>query len=78
MKYYNFILLTKRKRKKKELIRDKVKIDKTDMIVIKWERVWNDNREKKRGEGGGVRGRERWYFLQLQTEFLKRAKLLRH
>ena len=37
--------------------------------------------EKRKGRGGGEGGereRERRYFLQLRTKFLKRAKILRY
>ena len=47
MKYYNVILLKKRKRKK-VLTRDKMGIENVEMWVIKWERVWNDDREEKK------------------------------
>ena len=47
MKYYNFFLLTKRKRIKKWLISDKVEIENAQMRVIKWKIVWNDNRKDK-------------------------------
>ena len=57
MKYYNVILLTKRKRKK-GLTRDKMGIKNAKMRVIKWERVWNDDREEKNGERQKERGRE--------------------
>ena len=36
MKYYNFFVLTKRIRKKKRLIKDKVQIENVDMRIIKW------------------------------------------
>ena len=57
MKYYNVILLKKRKRKK-GLTRDKIGIENVEMRVIKWERVWNDDREEKNGQRQKERGRE--------------------
>ena len=57
MKYYNVILLKKRKRKK-GLTRDKMGIENVEMRVIKWERVWNDDREEKNGQRQKERGRE--------------------
>ena len=38
-------------------------IENVEMWVIKWEKFWNDNREKKNGE----REREKWYSLKLQV-----------
>ena len=35
MKYYNFFVLTKKIRKKKRLIKDKVQIENADMRIIK-------------------------------------------
>ena len=49
MKFYNFLLLTKSK-SKKGLIRNKMRIENVDMIIIKWERVWNEDRKEKNGE----------------------------
>ena len=42
------------------------------MKVIKWERIWDDNREKKNMK------REREYLLQLQFELLtsKESKIV--
>ena len=57
MKYYNVILLKKRKIKK-GLTRDKMGIENVEMRVIKWERVWNDDREEKNGQRQKERGRE--------------------
>ena len=36
MKYYNFFVLTKRIKKKKRLIKDKVQIENAYMRIIKW------------------------------------------
>ena len=36
-----------------------MEIENADMRIIKWERVWNDNREEKNWE----REREGWNFL---------------
>ena len=47
MKFYNFLLLTKSK-SKKWLMRNKMGIKNVEMIIIKWERVWNDERERER------------------------------
>ena len=35
MKYYNFFVLTKKIRRKKKLIKDKVQIENADMRIIK-------------------------------------------
>ena len=35
-KYYKFFVLTKRIRKKKRLIKDKVQIENNDLRIIKW------------------------------------------
>ena len=32
------------------MIRNRVGIENVEMWVIKWEKFWNDNREKKNGE----------------------------
>ena len=59
MKYYNFFLLTKRKRiKKKWLISEKVGIENAQMRVIKWKIVWNDNRKNKNWERERERERD--------------------
>ena len=42
--------------KRKKLIRNKVEIENADMRIIKWERVWNDNREEKNWERERERG----------------------
>ena len=47
MKFYNFLLLTKSK-SKKELMRNKMGIEIVEKIIIKWERIWNDVRERER------------------------------
>ena len=47
MKFYNFLLLTKSK-SKKGLMRNKMRIENVEMMIIKWERVWNDERERER------------------------------
>ena len=47
MGFYNFLLLTKSK-SKKGLMRNKMGIENVEMIIIKWERVWNDERERER------------------------------
>ena len=49
MKFYNFLLLTKWKGKKVQM-RDKVGTEIFEMKVVKWEEVWNDDREQKNGE----------------------------
>ena len=36
IKYYNFFVLTKRIRKKKRLIKDKVQTENADMRILKW------------------------------------------
>ena len=45
MKHYNFFLLMK---KKNGLIKDKVGIEDIEIRIIKWEKVWNDERERER------------------------------
>ena len=60
MKHYNFFLLTKRKQN--GLIKAKAGIEDIEMRVIKWERVWNDMRERER-----ERERNGWYLLQMQV-----------
>ena len=49
-------------------------IENVEMWVIKWEKFWNDNREKKNGE----RERQRqMIFTKITSNALRRAKLLR-
>ena len=47
MKHYNFFLLMK---KKNGLIKDKVGIEDIEIRIIKWEKVWNDNRRERERE----------------------------
>ena len=49
MKFYNFLLLTKWKVKKKPM-RDKVRIENAEMRLIKWESLkwWERERERER------------------------------
>ena len=48
MKFYNFLLLTNLKKSKKWLMRDKERIENGEIRVIKWERIWNNDREDKK------------------------------
>ena len=65
MKYYNIFLFTKRGKKKTDQMR-----------VIKWEKVWNDNRERERERRERQRDREKWYLLKLWAKSLRREKLM--
>ena len=40
---------TNNQKKKKGLVINKKKTENAEMRVIKWERVWNDNRKEKNG-----------------------------
>ena len=59
----------------KRLMGDKLRFENTKMRVIKWESVWNDDRQEKYG-----REREResykWYLLRLWTKPLRIVELL--
>ena len=68
MKFYNFLLLTKSK-SKKWLMRNKMGIKNVEMIIIKWERVWNDERERER--------ESKWrYMPKLWAKQPRRVELL--
>ena len=56
IKVYHFLLLMKWKGKK-GLKRNKVETENAKMKVIKWERIWERERE-----------RDIWYLLQLQAK----------
>ena len=46
---YVWYIDTNNQKKKKGLVINKMKIENAEMRVIKWERVWNDNRKEKNG-----------------------------
>ena len=54
-------------------MRDQVKIKNVEIRVIKWDRVRNDDREKKNEE----RESNGLYLLQIWVKSLRRAELLR-
>ena len=65
------------KRQKGILRRDKVTTENAEMEVIKWKRLWNDEKRKIDREREREREREnnRWYLLRLWAKPLRRAKL---
>ena len=54
-------------------MKDKERIKNTKIRIIKWERIWNNNREDKKERD---RENNEWYMLQLRVEPLKRVELL--
>ena len=53
---------------------DKMRFENAKMRVIKWESVWNDDREEKNER---ERESNKWYLLRLWAEPLRRVELLR-
>ena len=48
-------------------MRYKLRIKNTEMKVIKWERIWNNNKQKKNRERGRGAKSNEWYMLRLQA-----------